>query len=167
MRRYMVGLALAGAVAAGALASAAAGATPPRSRSFSGSGRDFWNHGSRWVRHGHGAISFKTSGPGSFEYVNQFHGTYTSACNSGTLYVKATSVLIHKDGTFGFHTKQKLGSTSAYIEVSGKFTGSGRTASVRYLVDFVKRGQHVKHPYDTSHPARLGCASWVKGRATG
>ena len=167
MRRYMVTLALAGALAAGVLTSAATAATPPRSHSFSGSGKDFWNHGSHWVRHGSGAISFKTSGPGFYEYVNRFRGTYTSACNGGTLHVKASNVVIHKNGAFGFQTKQMLGSTRAYIKVSGKFTGSGTTARLEYLVDFVKKGQHVSNPYDTSRPGRLGCASWVKGTATG
>lgn len=167
MRRYMVGTGLAGGLALSLLASAALAATPPRSHSFSGSGKDFRNQGSHWVRHGSGSFSFKTSGPGFYEYVNRFKGTYTNACNSGTLHVNATNMVIHKNGTFGFKTKQKFGSSTAYIEVAGVFTGSGRTAKVQYLVDFVKKGQHVSNPYDTSHPGRLGCASWVRGTAKG
>ena len=167
MRRYLVGALLAGGLTAAMLASAALAAAPPRNHSFSGSGKDYWNQGSSWVRHGSGSFSFKTSGPGFYEYVTHFVGTYRNRCNGGTLHVKATNMVIHHNGSFGFHFKRKFSGSTAYVKIWGAFKGNGRSASVDYLVDFVKNGQHVNNPYDTAHPGRLGCASWVRGTAKG
>jgi hypothetical protein len=164
MRRYTLGIGLGGLLATG-LVTAAFAATPSNHH-YTGSGGDYWNQGSSWVRHGSGAFSFRTSSAGGYDYIENFRGTYTSACNAGTLHFTATNVLIHKNGKFSFKFHKRYPGSTAYGKIWGAFLGAGNHAQVNYMTDFVSNGRHVRHPYDTSHPRRLGCASWVRGKAS-
>jgi hypothetical protein len=161
--RWMIVMGLGGLItAANALAVAS-----KHGAAYRGTGVDYMNDGSNWTAEGTGAIRFRTSSSG--KSVTDFRGGYSFYCGSGTATVTEQRMPISKAGRFGTRfTVVSRGPTgkrngTAYVEISGAFHKHRRSATVSYLVDYVFKGHHVKHPYDTSRPRRLGCASWVKG----
>ncbi len=149
------------------IAGSALAATPRRGAPYAGTGAVFMNHARRWTKDGRGLISFKTSSSG--HAVLGFKGGYSFYCGAGTATVTKKRMSIRADGTFA--AKFSVRTTGAdgkangraYVSIAGAFKDGGAKASVSYLVDYVFTGHHVKHPYDISHPRRLGCASFVKG----
>lgn len=165
-RVWMIAVGLASLIAVGA----AIAAVPTRDAAYTGTGTDYMNNASTWTARGSGAITFKTSSNG--EAVTDFNGGYSFYCGSGTATVTETRMSVSKAERFGarFTVKTrgprgKINGT-AYVEIAGAFGARRQTASVSYLVDYVFKGRHVKYPYATNHPRRLGCASWVKGTVT-
>jgi hypothetical protein len=164
LKRTLLAVTVAGALtAASALA-----ASPKPAAVYRGTGKDFMNNAPRWTDEGTGKISFKTSGNGAA--VVNFKGTYSYYCGAGTTNVTERVMHVSKQGTFGARFSQPIKgpngkvSSVAYASISGAFeTGGG--ASISYLVDYVFPGARVKHPYSTSNPKALGCASWVRGTA--
>lgn len=146
---------------AGAAASAAASG-PVRAKPFSGTGTDYLNKGKTWKPGATGKFTFKTSGDGR-KFLD-FRGSYTYACG-GTATLTAGFVTITSAGKFDYAFKVKQKAGTFYAQIYGQFQRQGKTAVVDYLVDYVAKGKRVAHPYDTSHPASLGCASWVRGTA--
>lgn len=151
MRRYMTTLCLVGILGAGA---AAASAAVPTHRGYSGSGRDSWNQGGTWVRHGSTSFRFTTSGKYFYashryhQYISYFHGSYTASCSSRTLHVTAYNILIHqKTGRFNHSFQDSR--THARFTVWGAFRSGGDRAKVNYRITFSS-----------------GCASLVRGTAT-
>jgi hypothetical protein len=158
MRRILMALCVVGLVATGTAVATAA--TPPARKSFSGSGGNFWNRGGSWSRHGSRSFNFTTSrryyyGVKKFRiYISSFHGTYSTSCN-GSHPVRATNILVHSDGSFGF----KFATHGAHVRIWGQFTGRGDVAKVNYLVNFSG---------SNTNPSGLNssCATWVHGKAT-
>jgi hypothetical protein len=143
-----------------ALATIASGATPPASSRFSGTGGNYRNQSSSWVRHGTASFSFRISSrnysPGR-RYVDDFRGTYSTACSSHTLRLSATGIPVHKNGTFvlRFHD------SGAWVKIWGAFRGQGgRRANVNYLANFSRSQSDNQRS-----PGSLGCAAWVRGTA--
>jgi hypothetical protein len=163
--RWMAVGALAGLITAGG----ASAASPVGGKLYTGTGKDFMNNAPRWATGGTGEISFKTSKSGAA--VTDFRGGYSYYCGSGTATVTETRMLVSSKGRFGarftVRTRGPNGKVNgrAYVEISGAFKADGAKATVSYLVDYVFKGRHVRHPYATGHPKRLGCASWVRGTA--
>jgi hypothetical protein len=164
--RWMIVFGLGGLITAGN-----ALAAPSKHRAvYSGTGVDYINDTPSWTADGAGAISFRTSPSG--KSVTGFRGGYSFYCGSGTATVTEQRMSVSKAGRFGARftvtTRGPGGKRNgtAYVEISGGFDTHRRSAMVSYLVDYVFKGRHVKHPYDTTRPARLGCASWVKGTVT-
>lgn len=157
MRRYLAALFLVASVAVG-MATVASGATPPFGQRFSGTGGNYWNEGSSWVRHGTGTYRFRISRSSysSNPYVTNFHGTYTTACSGRTLRLFAGSIRISERGRFSF----RFHSSGAYVKIWGVFTGNGRKAKVNFLANF----SHSRN-YNQHKPGALGCAAWVRGTA--
>ena len=157
MRRHIAAICVVGLVGLG-MATVASGTTPPPSSRFSGTGGNYWNEGSSWARHGTGSFSFRISARSyspSSRYVDDFRGTYTTACSSHRLRLFASGILVHQNGTFSLH----FHSSGAWVKIWGTFGGhQGRRASVNYLANFSKtRSDNQKSP------GSLGCAAWVRG----
>jgi hypothetical protein len=158
------------AVAPGHSAASAGSGAPKQSVAYSGTGTDYMNDATGWTAAAMGAISFRTSPSG--KSVLGFRGGYSFYCGSGTATVTERRMSIARSGRFGakFKVPNKgpngKRNGTAYVQISGAFDPSRTAAIVSYLVDYVFKGRHVKHPYDTGQPSRLGCASWVKGTAT-
>jgi hypothetical protein len=176
--RWMIVIGLGGLITAGKAiavapghspASAGAGG-PKHSVAYTGSGTDYMNDATGWTAAGTGAISFRTSPSG--KSVLGFRGGYSFYCGSGTATVTEQRMSISQSGRFGtkFTVPNKgpngKRNGTAYVQISGAFDANRASATVSYLVDYVFKGRHVKHPYATGQPGRLGCASWVKGTVT-
>ncbi len=163
---WMIAVGLGGLIAVGA----AIAAPPLPAALYTGTGTDYMNDATGWTADGGGAISFQTSSDG--KAVTDFRGGYSFYCGSGTATVTERRMSISKAGRFSTSFKVKTRGPrgkingTAYVEISGLFSADRQTADVSYLVDYVFKGRHVKHPYATQHPRRLGCASWVKGTVT-
>lgn len=138
-------------------------ATPSHSAKYSGTGADFMNNAPHWTKEATGRFSFKTSKDG--KRILAFRGTYSYYCGAGTATITARYLLVSKSGRFDFRFSQKApdGGRNFY-RIYGRFLSAGE-ASVAYFDDFTVPSQKVKDPYDTGHPHRLGCASWVRGIA--
>ncbi len=164
--RWMIVIGFGGLITAGGALAVA----PKHRAAYSGSGVDYMNSVASWTADGTGAISFRTS-PGG-KSVTDFRGGYSFYCGSGTATVTEQRMSVSKAGRFGARftvaTKGPSGKRNgtAHVEISGAFDPDRTSATVSYLVDYVFKGRHVKHPYDTSRPGQLGCASWVKGTVT-
>ena len=151
-----------------ALAALSAGlalaASPARNRAFSGRGRDYLNRSSTWKRRDAAHFSFRTSTDGS--RLLSFRGTYAYYCGKGgSTAVNATYLTVNSSGSFDYPFKVRTKDGVVYVRIYGGFLSDGSRARVSYLIDYVGKGQKVPHPYDTSHPSALGCASWVQGTA--
>jgi hypothetical protein len=142
-------------------------ASPKPGHSYQGTGTDFMNNAPTWADEATGKIKFQTSTNGLD--VMQFKGTFSYYCGAGTSDVTEKKMAISKSGRFGARFSQKVKgangkvNSTAYVAVSGRFEDGGSQASVSYLVDYVFAGSKVSHPYSTSDPRALGCASWVRG----
>jgi len=149
------------------MAASAFAASPNPGALYKGVGKNFMNNAPKWANEGTAKISFKTSADGS--KVINFKGSYAYYCGAGTSTVTEKHIPISKRGTFSLKFSQpikgpngKINST-AYAAISGTFGKGGKQANVSYLIDYVFTGKTVKHPYSTSNPRALGCASWVRG----
>ncbi len=142
-------------------------ASPKPGHSYQGTGKDFMNNAPKWADEATGKIKFQTSTNGLD--VMQFKGTFSYYCGAGTSDVTEKKMAISKSGRFGARFSQKVKgangkvNSTAYVVVSGRFEDGGSQASISYLVDYVFAGSKVSHPYSTSDPRALGCASWVRG----
>jgi|GEM_PF-5238461 len=165
MRRYALGLLTVALAASGSVAAASVTVRPVAGKRFSGTGADYENDGpgGAWKKDAVGRFSFRTSRDAT--QLRGFRGTYSYYCGNGTATVTARYLIVSRSGRFDyrFPFREKYG--TAYVEIKGAFQRGGRRATVSYLVDFVAKGQTVRHPYATSHPRTLGCASWVRGVA--
>jgi len=143
------------------LAAAALAATPEKNAHYSGTGTDYLNDaGAHWANDGGAqSVSFKTSKDGS--QIVDFKGWFSYYCGAGHDYLDANPFAIAADGSFSDQFVIKESSSKIYASISGHFLKGGK-AKVDYLVDFVFTATKIKHPYDTSKPHSLGCASWVK-----
>lgn len=139
---------------------------PKASAHYTGSGDDYLNNTPRWLHEADGHISFKTSATGM--RILDFKGTASFSCDAASHYVTARYILVKPDGSFAyrfnFPTKDSIGQPYGreYVAIYGRFLGDGRSASVSYFVDAVVPEKPVARPYDTTKPASLGCASWVR-----
>jgi hypothetical protein len=164
--RWMIVFGLGGLITAANVLAVA----PEHGAAYSGTGVDYMNNARSWTAEGTGAVSFRTSPSG--KAVTDFRGGYSFYCGPGTATVTEQRMPISKRGRFGIRftvaNKARSGKRNGtvYVEISGAFDTDRASASVSYLVDYVFKGRHVAHPYDTSRPRRLGCASWVKGTVT-
>lgn len=155
------------ALTAPLIAGSALAAAPRRGALYTGTGAVFMNNARRWTKDARGLISFRTSSSG--RAVLGFKGGYSFYCGAGTATVTEKRMSVSPDGTFAAKFSVRTTGTDgkangrAYVSIAGAFKDAGAKASVSYLVDYVFTGHHVKHPYDRSHPRRLGCASLVKG----
>ena len=161
--RRMIVMGLGGLVTAGNAFAVA----PAYGAAYSGTGVDYVNDHSGWTADGTGAVSLQTSRSG--RSVTDFRGGYSFYCGSGTATVTDHRMPISRRGTFGTRfavvNRGPRGKRNgmAYVQIRGTFSRDRTSARVSYLVDYVFKGRHVKHPYDTGQPRRLGCASWVRG----
>ena len=157
MRKYVAALSVVGLVGAAA-ATAASGTAPPFGQRFSGNGGNYRDEGSSWVRKGTGSFSFKTSSQGysAKHYLQNFRGTYRTACTGHTLQVRVGAIPVRRDGSFVF----RFHDSGAWVKIWGSFGGTGRRASVNYLANFSSTKS-----YDQRSPGSLGCAAWVRGTA--
>lgn len=148
------------------VAAAAFAAAPKAGARYHGTGTDYMNNAPKWTAEGTGKVSFAVSTSGT--EVRNFKGTYSFYCGAGTSWITARRMAISKRGRFAAKFSQpakgpngKVDGTD-YATVDGAFIDHGRKARVRYLFDYVGTGTTIKHPYSTSDPRALGCASWVK-----
>lgn len=145
-------------------------ARPRRGARYSGSGADYLNNSTNWLKQGSGHISFKTSHSG--RRVLDFRGTLSFSCEIGSSSVSAKYLKVSRAGSFAyrfnFPTRTSAGKVYGreYVAIYGHFLAHGRRASVGYFVDEVVKEKPVPHPYDTAHPRALGCSSWVQGTVT-
>jgi hypothetical protein len=164
--RWMLVMGLVGLITAGSAYAVA----PRQSAAYSGTGVDYTNDHASWTANGTGAISFRTSPNG--RAVTNFKGGYSFYCGSGTATVTEHRMSISNGGRFGAkftvvnRGRNGRRNGTAYVRITGAFDSDRTSASVSYFVDYVFKGRHVKHPYNTNQPSRLGCASWVKGMVT-
>jgi hypothetical protein len=139
--------------------------SPKPGTSYHGTGKDYMNNAPKWADEGSGKISFTTSADG--KAVMHFSGSYSYYCGAGTSTVTEKRMAVSASGHFGTEFSQKLKGASAggtaYASIAGQFTDGGEKASVSYLIDYVFKGDKVKHPYSTKNPKALGCATWVRG----
>jgi hypothetical protein len=156
-----------GALAGGAVA--ASGSVEP-SAHFKGSGGDYMNNAPTWSNEGKGQFTFQTNSTGN--RILKFHGSYQFYCGAGTGSVMDNSIAIAANGHFAArghyqeHSHGKVTGTN-YLRVWGRFAGSGKSATVDYLSDFVYAGKTVKNPYSTKIKSDGdSCESWVRGKAT-
>ena len=149
-----------------ALAGVALAATtaPVGGQSFSGSGGNDLNRTSAWKRSGTAHFSFRTSSDG--KRILSFLGTYSYYCGTGgSTTVQATYLTLGSGGRFNYPFNVRSKGGIVYVRIYGSLQTGGGHAKVSYMIDYVGKGQRVRHPYDTSHPASLGCATWVQGTA--
>lgn len=158
-------MALVAVLAASAAGAATSSTTPVPGKRFTGTGRDYENDGTAkaWKRGSSDKFSFTTSKDGT--RAVSFRGGYSYYCPNGSAFVTAKYVNITATDRLDYRFAFRETYGMAYVEIKGAFQPGGRTADLFYLVDFVPKGTRVRHPYDTSHPGALGCASWVKGTA--
>lgn len=160
--RQTAGLTLA-AVVALILAGTALAAHPKRSASYSGSGQLCENNGPQ--HHfttcvGSDTFSFHTAANGS--RVTRFAGRIGPLyCGGGTPTITAGFITVGTDGSFFYRfqvpnrdARRKV-TGSDTVEIRGRFTGQGRTASVFYRL--------VSH--FNGSPSSQDCAAQVSGTA--
>lgn len=146
-------------------------AQPKASTRYTGSGADYLNNTPRWLHEADGHISFKTSATG--RRILHFKGSVSFSCDAASHYVAARYILVKPDGSFAyrfnFPMKDAAGQSYGreYVAIYGRFVSGGRSANVSYFVDAVVPEKPVARPYDTTQPASLGCASWVRGTVRG
>ncbi len=138
-------------------------AAPQAAARYSGIGQDSFNNGPSWqVVPGPGkSISFKISKDGT--RVLAFRGRYSYYCGAGTSTITASSLKI-RNGMFGGTGKRTGRGGTNYFALSGHFSATGHTATIRYLDDFVYKGKSVKNPYSFAyHSPTQACESRVTG----
>jgi hypothetical protein len=153
-----------------ALAATALGAAPAASSHFSGTAKEYLNNAPTWTYEGNReSYSFQASANG--QQILKFVGAYFYYCGAGTTTVTDKSIAVAADGSFsnqGHWTERANGKVTGttYAKIWGRFTGTGKTANVSYLIDFVYAGHHVNNPYSTTIKNRHNaCESWVHGTA--
>ena len=136
--------------------------------SYSGTGKDYMNNAPSWAAEATGQFSYRVSASG--REITNFHGGFSYYCGGGKSFVSAKSIAISPSGSFSYRFSlanivngKSYGRN--YVSIVGTFIGKGAAASIAYLFDSVSTNAPVSDPYDTTHPHKLGCASWVKGTA--
>ncbi len=151
------------------LASAAAfGSNGKPGAAYSGTGKDYMNNAPSWAAEATGAFSYRVSASG--REITDFRGGFSYYCGGGKSFVSAKSIVVSPSGSFSyrFNVANIVNGKSYgqnYVSIAGSFTDDGSSASISYLFDSVDTNAKVPDPYDTAHPRKLGCASWVKRTA--
>ena len=134
--------------------------------SYGGTGQDYMNNALNWAAEATGQFSYQVTAGG--REIRNFRGAFSYYCGGGKSFVTAKSIAVSPSGLFSyrFSVANVVNGKSYgrnYVQIAGTLMGS--TASISYLFDSVGAGTKVPNPYDTAHPHKLGCASWIKGTA--
>ena len=148
------------------LASGVALASSGKPGTYGGTGKDYMNNALTWAAEATSQFSFQV--PAGGREITNFRGAFSYYCGGGSSFVTAKSIPVIPSGSFSyqFSVANVVNGKSYgrnYVWIAGSLDGS--SASISYLFDSVGTGTKVPKPYDTAHPHKLGCASWVKGTA--
>jgi len=176
-RRVAVGLAAGVALAGVALVPVVAQAAHPRHGGhYAGIGTVCENNtGHGWAcldpRRGpgfHEAFSLDVSGR-----TLTFRGHIDAYCNFQNQVLTVSALPVRSSGVFSFRVRRPepmagggfVPNQYIYSSLNGKFTGTGKTVNVSYLIDIGAPAHPKYNPYSPAFPQRLACAAWVHGAA--
>ena len=148
------------------IASGVALASTVKPGTYAGTGKDYMNNAPSWAAEATSQFSFQVSAGG--REITNFRGAFSYYCGAGSSFVTAKSIPVTPSGLFSyqFSVANVVNGKSYgrnYVWIAGRLDRS--SASISYLFDSVGAGTKVPNPYDTAHPHKLGCASWIKGTA--
>lgn len=150
-------------------ASTALAALPLNRDHYRGHGPLYTNKTGVWKKGTTETVSFRTARTG--RTLLRFRGNFATWCGGSGFYVTARELYVSRRGIYSYRfrlpNRTATGKVNGrdYYWIYGRFFDGGHKAYVNYLFDYVASGTRVRRPYDTAHPARLGCASWVRGVA--
>jgi hypothetical protein len=154
------------AAATAVLVADAVARAPDPGGTFFGTGRLYENTSAKWKREaGAPALTFQVNRSGT--RLVKFSGEFNAWCGVSGATVSAGYLTVKGDGSFSYRFSRVRSQNGkavgrTYVWIWGRFTGA-HSASVSYLVNY--GGLHDRDPYDARKPAKLGCASLVRGSA--